>query len=165
MEELIEAARRGNDQAFYELISRYKHKLYNTAWHYFNNEAEALEAVQEVTCRAYIHIKKLKEPNAFGSWLGRIMLNYCMDTLKKAKKTIPIEEIEAFQFEDTSQLQLEINMSMEQLRPDFREAVTLRYFNDLSIEEISFVMNRPEGTVKTWISRGLGQLKKIMERA
>lgn len=165
MQDKVKAAQKGDDQTFYELISQYRNKLYNTARYYLNNEAEALEAVQEVTYRAYVQIKKLKEPKAFGSWLGRIMFNYCMDVLKKSKRVIPIEDIETLQQEDNSELQIELYSCMSQLRPDFREVITLRYFDDLSIEEISLRMHKPEGTVKTWITRGLVQLKKIMERA
>ncbi|NJD01066.1 MAG: sigma-70 family RNA polymerase sigma factor [Ruminiclostridium sp.] len=164
MQDKVKAAQKGNDQAFYWLISRYKGKLYNTARYFLNSEAEALEAVHEVTYRAFIHIKRLREPDRFYSWLGRIMYNYCMDVLKRSNRVIPIENIENLEQEDTTTLKLEIGSYMSQLRPDFRKVIILKYFDDLSIEEISEKMSRPEGTVKTWLSRGLGQLKKIMER-
>lgn len=164
MQDKVKAAQKGSEQDFYELMSHYKSKLYNTARYFLGNEAEALEAVQEVTCRAYLQIKRLKEPNSFGCWLGRIMYNYCMDMLKKNNRVIPIEDIEDLEQENDSQLRLELDSYMEQLRPDFREAIVLRYFDDLSIEEISIKMNKPEGTVKTWLNRGLGQLRIIMKR-
>ncbi len=55
MEELVRKAQKGDDEAFYLIMSNVKARLYNTAYNYLRNEASALEAVSEATCRAYIY--------------------------------------------------------------------------------------------------------------
>lgn len=67
---LIKKAVKGNKEAFYELISLYKEQLYKTAYAYLKNETDALEAIQEVTYRAYKNIKKLKQAHFFLTWFG-----------------------------------------------------------------------------------------------
>lgn len=165
MEEWVRKAQQGDTQAFYQLISSYREKLYKTAWYYLRDESAALEAVQEVTCRAFMKIRKLKEPRYFSTWLVRIMINYCMDELKRTHRLVPFEEwtaAEPVHSEDT-ETAMELDRSVEALEPNYREAIILKYFEDLSVQDIAAVMNRPEGTVKTWISRGLGQLRKMMK--
>lgn len=82
-EGLVLAAKCGDDEAFYALIILHKDKMYRIAYTYMKNETEALEAVQEATCRAYVQLRKLREPSYFGSWLIRILMNYCVDELKR----------------------------------------------------------------------------------
>lgn len=82
-EQLVIKAIAGNEAAFIELMKMYKIDLYKTGLSFLKNEEEALEAIQEVTYRAYKSIRKIKEPAYFKTWLMRIMINYCQDQLKK----------------------------------------------------------------------------------
>jgi RNA polymerase sigma-70 factor (ECF subfamily) len=67
--------------------------MYKIAYSYFGNEQDALEAIQETTCRAYNNFHKLKQPQYFKTWLIRILINYCIDEKKRMKKsTLLIED-------------------------------------------------------------------------
>jgi RNA polymerase sigma-70 factor, ECF subfamily len=165
MEEWVREAQKGNDQAFYELISQYRDKLYKTAWYYLRDEQAALEAIQEVTCRAYLKIGKLREPKYFSTWLVRIVVNYCMDELKRSRRNVPLEEWDAVEPAGGEDIDTKIELAscVEKLRPHYRDVIVLKYFEDMTVEDIASAMNKPEGTVKTWIARALGQLRKSMK--
>ncbi|MEX2104755.1 MAG: sigma-70 family RNA polymerase sigma factor, partial [Bacilli bacterium] len=98
---MVHAAKNGDDDAFYRLILDNKEKMYRIAYSYFKNETDALEAIQEVTYRAYVRIKKLREPQYFNTWLIRIMINYCLDEMKKGNRFVQGE----VNLENSDQLQ------------------------------------------------------------
>ena len=91
-EAIVKAAQNGDDDAFFKLISNNKDKMFSIAYSYFKNELDSLEAVQEVTCRAYLKLKKLKEIQYFSTWLIRIMINYCIDEKKRKDKIVLIDQ-------------------------------------------------------------------------
>lgn len=165
MEEWVKEARKGNEQAFYELISHYRDRLYKTAWYYLRDETAALEAVQEVTCRVCLKLGKLREPKYFATWVTRILINYCMDELKRSRRSVPLEEWEAAEPSgcEAADTRIELAHCVRKLRPHYRDVIILKYFEDMTVEDIALAMNKPEGTVKTWISRALGQLRKSMK--
>jgi RNA polymerase sigma-70 factor (ECF subfamily) len=80
---LVKRAIKGDEQAFLSIMHEHKISLYKTALAYLKNKDEAIEAIQEVTFRAYQNIKTLREPSYVKTWLIRIMINYCQDYNKK----------------------------------------------------------------------------------
>lgn len=163
-EALIVLAQKGDDEAFYSLISAYKHKLYNTAYCYFKDEQDSLEAVQEITCRAFVKLKKLKEPKYFGTWLTRIMINYCIDEMKRKKKTVPMEKEHAVEENGRDINRLILEAAIEKLEPKYKKVIMMKYFHDMTVSDMAGVLECPEGTVKTWTSRALKQLKDMISQ-
>lgn len=161
-EDLVKAAQNGDVEAFYKLIVDYKDKLYNTSYCYLKSEQDTLEAIQEVTCRAYLKINKLKEPRYFNTWLTRIMINYCIDEQKRKKKVVFIEQVQVVNYNNNNTDNFCIEDALEKLQPKYKEVIILKYIQDMTIIDISKVMECPEGTIKTWISRGLKQLKDLL---
>ncbi|MER2236607.1 MAG: sigma factor, partial [Psychrobacillus sp.] len=92
MEHLVRKAITGDDDAFLQLMQIHRDVLYKTAFIYLKNEHDVLEALQEVTFRAYTKRHQVKEPSFFQTWLVRILLNYCMDTLKKQGNLFSLNE-------------------------------------------------------------------------
>ncbi|WP_336885172.1 sigma-70 family RNA polymerase sigma factor [Caldalkalibacillus salinus] len=163
IEEKVLLAKKGNDEALYELIITYKVQLYYIAYAYLKNETDALEAIQETTYLAFKNIKKLKEPRFFKTWLIRILLNYCHDELKRRKRMIIRTPEKEDQGKDPHHTSLELEEEIQKLRPHFQDVIILRFYRDLPIADIAHVLDRPEGTVKTWIHQALKQLKKQMK--
>lgn len=167
--EAVKAAIKGNDDAFYELMQEHKEKLYRIALSYLKNEHDALEAVQETTCRAYTKLHKLKEPDYFGTWLVRIMLNYCIDELKsRNRQTALFAETEmkttaADEFNAKVE-RIGLEAAIRQMDPKYQAVIHLKYFEDLTITEIAKTMEKPEGTVKTWLHKALTGLRVTMEK-
>ena len=162
-EKLVKKAIKGDDTAFLQLIHLYKIELYKTALSFLRNEEEALDAVQEVTYRAYKNRKKLKEPIFFKTWLIRIMINYCNDQLKRQKRVVHNEEMILLQGVTHDHTVMELKDAMQDLDDRSREILTLKYFHDLKIKEIAETLQCPEGTVKTWLNKALKALRENLE--
>jgi RNA polymerase sigma factor (sigma-70 family) len=89
----VQKAINGDDEAFLKLMQTYKMDLYKTALAYLGNKEDSLEAIQEVTYRAYRSIYDLQKPAYVKTWLIRIMINYCNDQLKKNKRVLLGDEL------------------------------------------------------------------------
>ncbi|WP_256761635.1 sigma-70 family RNA polymerase sigma factor [Cohnella sp. WQ 127256] len=165
------AAKRGDDAAFYSLIMQHREKMYRIAYTYLKNETDALEAVQEATCRAYMQIRKLKEPSYFGSWLIRILMNYCADEVKRRARRnggrdAAATNVESHTASGESALleKVLLESAVEQLDANYQKVIQLKYYHDLTITEIARTLEKPEGTIKTWLHKALGGLRQRLEK-
>jgi len=152
-----------DEDIFFERLSREQHKLYSVAYSYMRNEADALEIVQEVACRAWMKRKKLKNEQAFTPWLIRITTNCCMDELRRQKRVSPTDTIHV---EATQEMkhndQIDLERAFVKLKPKHRHVVMLKYYQDMTTAQIAQVLQRPEGTIKSWLREGLKQLRKYL---
>ncbi|WP_313894088.1 sigma-70 family RNA polymerase sigma factor [Psychrobacillus sp.] len=160
---MVEKAIKGDEEAFLELLHCYQEALYRTAISYLKNEGDALEAVQEVTYRAYRNIKTVKEPAYFKTWLIRIMMNYCQDALKKSKREVPKDRITSMQSVSEDFTFLEVEEALGSLSDYERELLHLKYFEDVKIKDIAVMWNTPEGTIKTRLHKALRALRTSFE--
>lgn len=157
--EHIKLVMQGDSRAFYDLISPHKAQMYKIAYSYFNNEQDALEAIQETTCKAYNSIHKLKHPEFFKTWLIRILINYCIDERKRKSKIVPVLQVAEIEGTDRLDNKLEVRQALQKIKPLFRSIIILKYFEGLTINEIAIVMEKPQGTIKTWLSKALNALR------
>ncbi|MEK3979130.1 sigma-70 family RNA polymerase sigma factor [Psychrobacillus sp. FSL K6-2836] len=160
---LVKQAIKGDEEAFLTLIHSYEEALYRTAISYLKNEGDALEAIQEVTYRAYRSIKTVKEPAYFKTWLIRIMMNYCRDVIKKSKREVFEERILNIQGITEDFTFLEVEEALLSLSDYERELLHLKYFEDVKIKDISVMWNTPEGTIKTRLHKALRALRAGFE--
>lgn len=163
MDELViaEKARKGDTTAFIALMNMHKITLYRTAFAFLKNEQDALEAVQEITVRAYKKIHTVKEPRYMKTWLIKIMMNYCQDQLKIKRRFISTEklgEIKAY----VNDSYLEIEEALETLPNKDQRLIHMKYFQDLKNKEIANIENIPEGTVKSRLHHCLKKLRKFL---
>ena len=159
MEHLVRKAITGDDDAFLQLMQIHRDVLYKTAFIYLKNEHDVLEALQEVTFRAYTKRHQVKEPSFFQTWLVRILLNYCMDTLKKQGNLFSLnEDVEKEQHSSNQDLML----ALRELPSAQRELIHLKYFNDLKVSEIARRPKIPEGTVKSRLHHTLKKIRVFM---
>lgn len=155
-----------DEGAFLDMIQTYKSVIYYTALAYFKNNEKALEAVQEVTFRAYKSIHKVKESTAIRGWLTRITINYCLSELKKNKRyDLANRSLDTFSDNssdfDTS---LFITEAIQSLKKNYQTVVMMKYQQDLTITEIAESLNIPVGTVKTHLNRALKDLRAFMKK-
>ncbi|CAH0117625.1 RNA polymerase sigma factor SigV [Paenibacillus sp. CECT 9249] len=161
--EWMRRAQRGDDEAFYELINSDRERLYRIAYRYLRNEDDVLEAIQEMTYRAYKQLRKLKRPEYVSTWLIRILINYCIYEQKRRRRVLPI--LEPLPDERASAMDLSglgIELAVERLELKYRQIILLKYYHDLTIGEIARILERPEGTVKTWLNKALRSLRGTM---
>ncbi|MEK6264651.1 MAG: sigma-70 family RNA polymerase sigma factor [Clostridium sp.] len=158
----IKLAKKGDDNAFYELLSERKGQLYKTAFAYVKNKEEAMDIVSETVYKAYISIKKLKEPSLFNTWLTRILINTSLDSINKNSKFVSFEENVS---SDTSLIAvdnekiIDIKVAVDRLQGKYKTIVILKYFQDLTLVEIEKTLQCPNGTVKTMLYKALGELR------
>lgn len=168
LEHLVKLSIKGNDEAFLQLIDIIKENLYRTAFSYVKNEEGALDVVQETVYKAYISIDKIKNPKFFKTWITRILINNSLDYIKKNKNVVYLENNDLIKTigakEHNKDEKIYIWEAIESLDPKYREIISLKYFDDLTINEIATVLNYPVGTVKTYLNKGLNGLRKFMER-
>ena len=166
LEEKIIKAKKGDDNAFYELISERKEMLYKTAFTYVKNKEDALDILNETVYRAFISIKRLKEPEFFNTWLTRILINCALDTLRKDKKVLQLDEQAGIANLSSNLAQedvFDLNIAVDSLKEKYKTIVILKYFQDMTLAEISEVMQCPLGTVKTNLYKALKELKINLE--
>lgn len=163
LQELVRKAKRGDEAAFYELMQLHKVRLYRIALSYLKNSGDAVEALQEVTYRAYRSIRKLKEPQYFTTWLTRILLNYCNDELKKRKRLLVSDDLISLMGTEHQSSWLEVEDVIAKLDSKTRQVIELKYVHDFKIKEIAEILDCPEGTVKTWLHKGLQELRGQLE--
>lgn len=166
LEQLVIKAKEGDDEAFFQIVSLQKEHLYQVAYAFLRNQTDALEAIQEATCRSYLKLPQLKQPAYFRSWLTRILIHVCLDEQKRRKRLIlnPMEEdaqINLYARTDEQHVdRLLIEEALSRLAPDYRQIIYLKYFEDQTIREIARMLGHPEGTIKTWLHKALGALRK-----
>ncbi len=152
-----------DEEVFFQRLAVEHRKLYAIAYSYLRSEADALEAVQEASCRAWMKLKKLKNEQAFTPWLIRITINCCMDELRRKKRVVPAEKLKEKEAQEMrSSDRLDLERAMNRMKPKYRHAVMLKYYQDMTTAEIAKVLNKPEGTIKTWLREGLKQLRNYL---
>ncbi|EMR07366.1 RNA polymerase sigma factor sigV [Bhargavaea cecembensis DSE10] len=159
--ELAERAKRGDTEAFVRLMELNKAPLYRTAYAFLKNEHAAVEALQEVTARAYKNIRRLKEPSYAKTWLTRIMINYCQDELKKARRE-PVTDLVPEGISKPGDDFLILEEALLALPDPSRRLIHLKYFEDMKIKEIAEIEEIPEGTVKSRLHKSLRTLRDFM---
>jgi len=177
----VEAAMRGDQQAFAELMDRYRDTIFYMLLRMVKNKSDADDLTIEAFGKAFKNIHQYTPNFAFSTWLFKIASNNCIDFLRKKKtNTISIESQSDDSSKDT-QMSIAANVLdpeedlikqqeaklmrniVEKLKPRYRELVRLRYFNEYSYEEISAEMNIPIGTVKAQLFRARELLNNILK--
>jgi RNA polymerase sigma-70 factor (ECF subfamily) len=149
-----------DDEVLQRLIEVDKQRLYRIAYIYVKNEDDALEIVQEAIYKAFLNIKKLKQPEFFNTWITKIIVNASLDYIKKRNRLIYIaeeKELEKNAIEDMEYIDL--YKSVDSLEGLYKTVIILKYFEDLKIKDIAKVLDITESNVKNYIHKALKQLR------
>ena len=169
IKKLVQKARKGDDEAFEQLISSVREKLYRTAYAYVRNEQDALDIYQETIYIAYTSIKKLNKPESFSSWITKILVFKSIDFIRKESRHFTTDNEEIFadlivpENVDFITHSLDLSEAFKYLNPTVKTIILLRYYHDLSIKEIAKIMKYPEGTVKSHLNRAKKELRPILK--
>jgi len=157
MENLLKKAINGDQQAILTLIEQDEDVLYSIAYTYMKNEADALDAMQELTYKALKKMHTIKQPQHARTWLVRVLINCCHDLLKKRIHTVPIEEAHISE----TPIYSHISCLLEELSLSEQQLVYAKFFHQLKNNEIAELQNIPEGTVKSRLHAILKKLRKV----
>jgi RNA polymerase sigma-70 factor (ECF subfamily) len=174
----IKQVRKGDQNAFGEIVELYKDKVFQLCFRMLGNSHEAEDISQEAFIRAYINIERYNIDRKFSTWLYRIATNLCIDRIRKKKPDYYLDaevagtegltlysQIPASQLapdEEVSKIELQeiIQNEILKLPEKYRTVIVLKYIEELPLMEISKILDLPIGTVKTRIHRGREALRK-----
>ncbi|OXM15040.1 RNA polymerase subunit sigma [Paenibacillus herberti] len=171
---LAAKAVRGDEEAFLALMDAERHRMSRIAAACLHNESDVLEAIQETVCRAWLKRRDLRQPEFMSTWLVRILLRVCTDELSRRKRQPAygrvdeqLEQLGAERFgakgsmDEAEQIagRLDMDALIESLEPPYREVIQLKYGRDMTLMDIAAALEKPPGTVKTWLHKALKQLR------
>lgn len=141
--------------------------FYRLAYSYLSNREEALDAVQTAVCKALEKEDTLRTTEAMRTWFYRILVRTCLDALRQRKRMIPTpdELLDSGSYEDPLPADGTLAQRVEALPPEVGSVIKLRFYEDLSLQEISAVTGWNLSTVKTRLYGGLKKLRVSMEGA
>lgn len=146
--DLVEKAKRGDDEAFVELIEANKKLMYYCLKKYINNDEDIADVSQDSILKAFKYLKSLKDSNKFRAWFLCIAMNEAKLFLKSKLDYVSFDETTEFVQRDACFDKVEIQDAIERLEGDLKEITDLYYLKDISIKSISIHLNMPVGTVK-----------------
>lgn len=180
--ELIRRSQEGDLDAFEQLILQYEKRVYTIAYKYMSNHEDASDMAQEALIKAYRSIASFRGEAAFGTWIGRITANCCLDELRKRKNMQLMSLEETLELDEGNvkkefcapvatpeeyalrQETLQYMQSLiDELKEENRIVIILRELEGYSYEEIARILNCSLGTVKSRISRARAYLKERIQ--
>lgn len=168
----------GDQDACAEIVYTYQDAVYNLCYRLLGERTEAEDAAQETFLRAYYNLKRYDPERSFKTWLLSIASNHCIDRLRKRRMALvsidePIPATLALSSDDPLPEQVailnersqHIQALLDELEPDYRAAVVLRYWYDYSYAEIAEMMGTTESAIKSRLYRARQTLADRIESA
>jgi RNA polymerase sigma-70 factor (ECF subfamily) len=163
--EIVAACRSGDRDAFRALYDIYKDRVYSIALYFFHGDpAAASDATQQVFLKLMTSMGQFRGDAEFSTWLYRLVVNVCLDAARRKKSYAVASDRShlemvpglASQEDDYARAQMacSVRAAVSALPPKFRIAVLLRYFEDLSYEQMAEALHCSMGTVASRLSRG-----------
>ena len=162
---LVRAAQRGDMAAFEELVARHRDKVFARAFSMVRNEEEAVDLSQEAWVKGWQRLPQFLGESSFGTWITRIIINLCLDHLRKQKRQ-RLESIEAMDEDsggverqmpvvtpnptanlERQELRQRIDQALGQLSHEHRTVLVLHEFEEMEYKEIAKTMGCSIGTV------------------
>ena len=173
-QDLIDEIRGGSRAAFGQLMERHERRVYHLAWSYVRQEDAALDICQNVFVKVHRGLGSFDRRAAFTTWLTRIACNESLNWLRSQRRhrsceeltdvnapaCLPVQEAQVLGDERHRRLLAEV----DRLNDSQRQAVLLRYFEQMPLRQVAEVMDCSEGAVKSLLFRSLEKLRRTMGR-
>jgi RNA polymerase sigma-70 factor (ECF subfamily) len=168
--DIIEKSKKGNSKAQYRLYELYAKAMYNTCYRMMNSQMEAEDMLQEAFTEAFRKLHTFRYESTFGAWLKRIVINKCINEIKRRKADLNfVEDIGIYgerKEEDEYQAELsvaEIKKAMNQLPDGSRMIFSLYLLEGYDHREIAQILNVSESNSKSQYMRAKRKIKEILE--
>ena len=168
--EIVACVLRGDVEAYAELVARYRDRYARYALHMLGNRQDAEETLQDAFARAYRSLARCDDPERFGAWLFRILLNRCRTAGARRSR-----RVRTFVSDETALLEAaedhpaernawreEIEHALTRLRPEQREAFLLKYVEDLGYDEMSRMTGVGVSALKMRVMRACERLREML---
>ena len=167
---IVRRARDGDSQAFEELVLAYEKKIYHMSLRYTGNEHDAMDVTQEVFVKIYIKKPHFAARSSFKTWLYAIARREALDYLKKQRTHAALDEAIAAddsEYVDTiveNEEKRALYRALGSLNEDYRRVLYLKYFEDLSVKEISALLKKSPKQVTDMLYNAKKALSAVLER-
>src|SRR4030095_1191270 len=163
--EVLEACRSGDVEACRVLFESYKDRVYSIALSFFNGDvATADDVTQQVFIKLMTQISQFQGRSQFSTWLYRLVTNACLDHRRGLRRFLSHRDTSDLEVPDArhslesrfiaDQIETEVRQAIGSLKPKLRIAVLLKYFDDLSYDEMASALGCSRGTVASRLNRG-----------
>lgn len=163
---LIEECRKGNSKAQFSLYKQYSKAMYNLAFRILNNREDAEDILQEAFVECFRSIETFRFESTFGAWLKKIVVNRCINQIKKKKiELIPCETLPDSVYEENEEVNYDTSKIFKciELLPDgYRIILTLYLLEGYDHSEISQILSISESTSKSQYSRAKEKLRNLL---
>lgn len=148
---------------FCDNIKNLENGMYRLSYSILKNEEDAKDAVQEAIYNAYKNLEKLKDKRKFKSWIYKIVANTSFEILRNKKNYIDIEQENI----PAEKIDIDTNLTLwkavQGLEQPYRTTITLFYYEDMSIKEISEITGSKVDAIKKQLSRGRDKIKEVID--
>jgi len=166
--DLVEAARRGDHQAFEALATASADRLYRIATLILRDHGRAQDAVQEALVHAWRELPALRDPDRFSAWLHRLLVNACLDEARSRHRVAA--EVSMLRIEPSTQdAQIavadrdQLERGFRRLKPPQRAVVVLHFYVGLTVAEVAETLGVPLGTAKSRLHYATEVLRAALE--
>jgi RNA polymerase sigma-70 factor, ECF subfamily len=153
--EVILRCRKGDIEAFGELVEKYQRSLYTVVYRLVRDSSDADDITQTAFIKAYENLSRYKTEYPFFSWIHRIAVNEALNILRKRRRNTALTDTYETTEDDPetdyvrNELQQQVDRALERLTPESQVIIVLRHFGELSYAEIGEILDIPEKTVKS----------------
>jgi len=166
---LVAACRKGNRQAFDELLSQFEKPVFNAVFRMLNDYEEARDVTQTAFMKAFEKLDQFDASHKFFSWIYRIAINECINYQAARRHEAKLEpDVQGIdnpeQNAGRDELHQELQDALMTLSPEHRSVVVLKHLLGFSYEEISDILEVPEKTVKSRLHDGRKRLRTLVDR-
>jgi RNA polymerase sigma-70 factor (ECF subfamily) len=176
--DLVAKARNGDRMAFHRLVDHFQPEIYRMIFYRTHSRMDAEDLTQDVMLKAYKHITRLKSPEVFRSWLYRIAVNRVKDYYRRQKfqSLFGFVSMDQEGFHETGEMAAAPEVDGGMSKKDFwkqigrmltrlsaleKEVFLLRFFDQLTIKEMSAALHKSESTIKTHLYRALRKIRAM----
>jgi RNA polymerase sigma-70 factor, ECF subfamily len=175
--ELVNEVRAGNRRAYTELMHRYQEKIYWVARRMLGNHADADDVVQEAFLKAFMSLGDFRGDSGFYTWLYRIAVNLSLNALRKrhvvedlreselAQKIFPPAKDDPHKELEARELESRLLQAVAKLPDKQRAVFVLRYYDEMSYEEISYILKTSVGGLKANYFHALRKVQRSLKHA
>lgn len=168
-DKLIKACKKGNELAQVQVYDLYAKAMFNVALRYLKAKEDAKDAMQEGFLKAFTKIEFYQLNTSFGAWLKRIIINQCIDDLKKKKMKFNDVDLEKIEIYDDN-WKFDVNITTDQildaidkLQDNHKVVVKLYIIEGYDHQEIAEILEIPMETSRTYLHRGKLSLRKKLK--
>ena len=168
----LQKAQSGDQEAFAGIYDHFADKIYRFIYFRVGHKEVAEDILSDTFVKSWQKINQINSPSALSAWLYQIARNNIIDYYRLKKETVALEDVQDFLEDEVSPVDI-INLSLQQkkifellnqLPSEQRDVVKYKFFEDLTNEEIAYILGKSEGAIRVIQHRAISKLKELLNK-